>query len=510
MKTLAFVLAALGLAAAVAAAPAPPRETILVDNAGGIYAIDASTGARTRIANGTDPAVSQDGAQVALARGETIHVLDAAKRTTRSMGAGTEPAWAPDGRLAYSLRGALYLKAGGATDTLLYDSPGEERSPAWTPDGSGIVFASNQHGTFDLFFIATGEGAAPLQLTSLPGDETEPVFSPDARRIAFIRDGRTLSIFESGAIRDLPVGPPVASPTWSPDGKRIAVAASGVAGWSIFVVDAETGAGGPLKGSVLGDMHPAWGRLLPATPQPKPAPKPDPNELRPDLDQRAPRDLTVAGGPGRWLLGFTSATDNVGRGPLWVRGSRASTALAMRATQLIRLKNGRVRAYPNAGIIRYTWSSSHSHWHLLRFQAYELRSASDFSLVVRDRKSGFCLADHYGLARHRVRGFRGPHFLGNCRSGRPDALSVEQGTSIGYTDRYPAHFHGQNVNITNVPAGRYVLVHRADPARRLHEVREDNNDASVLISLTWPDGRRSGPRVRVLRTCEASEACGRR
>ena len=27
------------------------------------------------------------------------------------------------------------------------------------------------------------------------------------------------------------------------------------------------------------------------------------------------------------------------------------------------------------------------------------------------------------------------------------------GTTPGYTDRYPAFFHGQNVDITNVPPG---------------------------------------------------------
>ena len=46
----------------------------------------------------------------------------------------------------------------------------------------------------------------------------------------------------------------------------------------------------------------------------------------------------------------------------------------------------------------------------------------------------------------------------------PRALSVEQGTSIGYTDLYPAHFHGQNLELRGVPAGIYVLVHRANPS----------------------------------------------
>ena len=46
-----------------------------------------------------------------------------------------------------------------------------------------------------------------------------------------------------------------------------------------------------------------------------------------------------------------------------------------------------------------------------------------------------------------------------------------QGTSVGFTDRYPAFFHGQNVEITHVPPGDYVLVHRANPNLYLRELR---------------------------------------
>lgn len=73
----------------------------------------------------------------------------------------------------------------------------------------------------------------------------------------------------------------------------------------------------------------------------------------------------------------------------------------MVARQLVRLSDGSVRTYDDAGRLRHTPESSHSHWHLLDFQRYELRTLEG-DLVVRDRKSGFCLADHDGLARRRV------------------------------------------------------------------------------------------------------------
>ena len=83
----------------------------------------------------------------------------------------------------------------------------------------------------------------------------------------------------------------------------------------------------------------------------------------------------------------------------------------------------------------------------------------------------------------------------------PGALAVEQGTSIGYTDLYPAHFHGQNLELRGVPAGVYLLVHRANPQGLLEELDYTNNAASLRIRLTWSGGT---PHVETLRTCEGA------
>jgi hypothetical protein len=79
-----------------------------------------------------------------------------------------------------------------------------------------------------------------------------------------------------------------------------------------------------------------------------------------------------------------------------------------------------------------------------------------------------------------------------------------EGTSLGYTDRYPAFFHGQNVDLSNVPAGVYDLVHRTNSNLYLRELRYENNAASVRMKLSW---RAGVPTVRVLRTCNATPIC---
>jgi hypothetical protein len=196
-----------------------------------------------------------------------------------------------------------------------------------------------------------------------------------------------------------------------------------------------------------------------------------------------------------------SEVDNVGAGPVWVRGVRRGRT--MQAFQLVRTAGGGAETHADAGTLRYTASPNHSHWHLLGFVRYELRRPSDFRLVARDRKTGFCLADHYG----QVPGVRAaaPVFLGNCGAGNRALRSVEQGSSRGYTDRYYPHYHGQDVDLARVPTGVYVLVHRANPDRLLRERRYDNNAASVRIRVV----RRAGgpPSVQVLRTCQGRERC---
>ena len=139
----------------------------------------------------------------------------------------------------------------------------------------------------------------------------------------------------------------------------------------------------------------------------------------------------------------------------------------MTGTQRVKLANGATRVYRNVAQFRYTNSPPHHHWHLMRFDSFELHTL-DGRTLVRDRKSGFCLADHWGAAPGSYPG-RHPVFLGDCDQFHPEATHVPMGTSPGYTDRYPAFFHGQNIDITGVPAGIYDLMHRVNatmqPAR---------------------------------------------
>jgi hypothetical protein len=227
----------------------------------------------------------------------------------------------------------------------------------------------------------------------------------------------------------------------------------------------------------------------------------------PDPDQRAPTDLRVASLDGGFRLGFTSNVENLGRGPLRIRGRRPAGSAVMRADQVIELAGGGTTVADAVGTLRYETHPPHRHWHFQEFERYELRTAAGHELVGRDRKSGFCLIDRYGRTSVRVPHAGLPRFLSDCGAGQPTLRRVEQGSSPGYIDRYPAFFHGQDIDVSEAPTGAYVLVHRANPGLRVRESVYSNDTASVRIRLTWPGGRSAPPHVTVLRRCEASERC---
>jgi hypothetical protein len=406
---------------------------------------------------GYAPAWEPSGARIAFVTKGDLWVADA-DGTHRGLitKAADQPAWSPNGRrLAFTRDGMIYtIRADGLDERKLAIGA----HPTWSPDGERIAFDRD-----DQIVSVSWFGGDPRLVT----DGVEPAYAPNGR-LAVVRDGEIVvagQVVAEGT-----------EPTWAPDGVRLAYVRNNV----IYIGDKAVHRG----------QQPAW------------RPPQRVRELLPDFDQRAPTGLTIAGGAGRWLLGFTSLVDNIGLGTSELVGVRPPGQKRMIGTQRVHLANGKVRTYRDVAQFRYTNSPPHHHWHLMRFDSFELRTP-DGRTLVRDRKSGFCLADHWGAAPGYWPGRR-PHFLGDCEQYHPEATRVVMGTTPGYTDRYPAFFHGQNVDITGIPTGTYVLTHRVNASMLLRELRYDNDAASVRLRLTWRAGY---PTVRVLRSCPATATC---
>lgn len=237
-------------------------------------------------------------------------------------------------------------------------------------------------------------------------------------------------------------------------------------------------------------------------------------ERLPDLEVAPPSGLVVRAdretGKTRFLLGFASAANNVGAGPLVIRGARGGVEQAeMRADQVVVGNDGTQSLVPGVGTLRYVVDPTHQHWHLLPFMRYELRHEQGFRLAEPDTKSGFCLGDRYVTdPGKRLRGEPAvPVYNTNCGLGETGLLVIEEGISVGWGDNYEAWRDGQYLDLTGLEAGRYVLVHRVNSPAALRESSYANNASSALISLTWPRGHAAKPRVRVLAICPDSARC---
>jgi hypothetical protein len=214
----------------------------------------------------------------------------------------------------------------------------------------------------------------------------------------------------------------------------------------------------------------------------------------PDLDQLVPTQVSVTpAAGGRYQLGFDSRIANGPRngrgvGPMIVRGRRSSTSAPMIAEQVIHNRDGSSTVRRRIGQLHYETAPDHSHWHYKGLDHYEVLRASDRKLVRPAYKAGFCMPDRLFTPDH-------------CGSGRPAALTVQEGLSPGFVDLYQAYLEGQSIDVTGVKPGVYNLVHRVNADSSLCESNLSNNAAAAKIRL-WPNGYGVAPYVSVLENIE--------
>jgi hypothetical protein len=229
--------------------------------------------------------------------------------------------------------------------------------------------------------------------------------------------------------------------------------------------------------------------------------------LLPDLTQATPYDLGVATDGKRYHLGFGSVVYNYGDGPLRIVGTRESADdPTMTAAQYIDESGSDDQTQRQAiGQLRYVDAITHRHWHYLKFDTYSLRRP-DGSLARPDQKTGFCLGDRVGAPSPTPIPGMQPYaeYGGNCGYDSPGLMRVDEGIAVGYGDDYGPQLEGQFIDITHVPAGRYVLVHRVNADGALAEKTLDNNAASVLIDLRY---KGKVPRVTQVARCPSSATC---
>jgi hypothetical protein len=236
------------------------------------------------------------------------------------------------------------------------------------------------------------------------------------------------------------------------------------------------------------------GSAMAATPNP--CQGPEARELLcPNLRIGPPADLYLQRAGDRLRLRATSDVRSRGRGPIELRGARNGWR-TMRTRQRIYRAGGGHLDVRSGATLRFTEVGAYfggGYWKVHQLARFELWRVDGARRPVRRVRTGpklnYCLRD---LERTRP-GRRSParrHYPACNQDPYRDRVTL--GTSVGWSDIYPADYDKQWIDVTGL-RGCFAFVMVVDPRGLLFESDEADNTSRRLVRLPFRDDTPCGP-----------------
>ena len=209
--------------------------------------------------------------------------------------------------------------------------------------------------------------------------------------------------------------------------------------------------------------------------------------LCPNLRIGPPSEIYAQKVDGHVLLRATSDVRSRGKGPMELHGRRDGPG-SMKTNQWIYKKGGGHLTVPTEAKLHFTYVGTYfggSYWKVHQLANFELRRVGPDGTVgdvVRTSpKLNYCLRD----LTHTRPGRRSPgHWVYPGCNQNPLQDRVRLGTSVGWSDIYPAAYHQQWIDVAGL-RGCFVYRMIVDPQEHLFESNENDNTSQVLVRLPY-------------------------
>lgn len=247
-------------------------------------------------------------------------------------------------------------------------------------------------------------------------------------------------------------------------------------------------AGAVALASAAAAVHPGFPGFGWQPPRQNPCHGPEAKSLLcPNLRIGTPSEMYVSSYGGKVLLHATSDVESRGHGPIEVHGQRNGPK-SMKVTQWIyKVGGGHITVRTNASL-HFTDVGSYfggSYWKVHQLARFELRPVlpgGGLGEVVRTSpKLNYCLRD---LERTRPGGHSPTHAVYPGCDQDPRIKRDTLGTSVGWSDIYPADYDKQYINVTGL-RGCFAFTMTVDPKHHFFESDEHDNSSHRRIALPY-------------------------